>query len=137
MSGYLHRIALMASFAAALILSGCGGADPVQHGDAPLNAEEMKSVLVGNTITGDDWDGPFAVYFPVYGEMRGLRASHYKDIGTWRVEEAALCATWDNWWGALEKCWGVYLDGDTVSWLRADSDRPQQSKVLEGNSHGL
>ena len=138
MSGYPHRVTLMTAFVAVLIISGCGGGDgPIQSGEAPLNAEEMKTVLIGNSVVGDDWDGPFTVYFPVYGEMRGIRASHYKDIGSWRAEEDAVCGTWDNWWGSVERCWGIYLDGDSVSWLRPDSDTPQQAKVVEGNPAGL
>ena len=90
-----------------------------------------------NTVTGDDWDGPFTVYFPTDNEMRGLRASHYKDVGTWRTDEDAICATWDNWWGAVERCWGIYLDGNIVSWQRPDSDAPGQAEVVEGNPYGL
>ncbi len=137
MTGFTHRIGLTASVAFALILSGCGGSGPIDSGEAPLNADDMKTVLVGNSIVGDNWDGPYAVYFPVYGEMRGLRASHYKDIGTWRADEDAICATWDNWWGAVERCFGIYLDGDTVSWVRPDSDEPEQAKIVEGNPYGL
>ena len=137
MTGSTHRIGLMVSLACALILSACGGSSPIDSGDAPLSAEEMRTVLVGNSIVGDNWDGPYTVYFPVYGEMRGLRASHYKDIGTWRAEEDAICGTWDNWWGSVERCWGIYLDGNTVSWLRPDSDTPEQAKIVEGNPYGL
>lgn len=137
MTGYLRRIALMAGLAWLLVLSGCGSSSPIDSGEAPLNAEEIKTVLVGNSIEGDDWDGPFVVYFPVYGEMRGLRAYHYKDIGTWRAEQDAICGTWDNWWGSVERCWGIYLDGNSVSWLRPDSDAPQRAKLVEGNPRGL
>ncbi len=137
MTAFPHRVALIASLACALILSGCGGGSPIDSGEAPLNAGEMKTVLVGNSVVGDNWDGPYAVYFPVYGEMRGLRASHYKDIGAWRAEEDAICGTWDNWWGSVERCWGLYLDGDSISWLRPDSDAPQRAKVVEGNPYGL
>jgi hypothetical protein len=137
MIGITHRIATIAALAGALALASCGGSSPIDSGEPPLNAEEMKSVLVGNSIVGDNWDGPYTVYFPVYGEMRGLRASHYKDIGTWRAEEDAICGTWDNWWGSVERCWGIYLDGDSVSWLRPDSDTPEQAKVVEGNPYGL
>lgn len=137
MTGMTQRIATIAALAGALMLAGCGGSSPIESGEAPLNAEEMKTVLVGNSIVGDNWDGPYTVYFPVYGEMRGLRASHYKDVGTWRAEEDAICGTWDNWWGSVERCWGIYLDGDSVSWLRPDSDTPEQANVVEGNPYGL
>jgi len=137
MTAFKHPAALMVTLACALILSGCGSSNAINSGDAPLNAEDMKTVLVGNSVVGDNWDGPYAVYFPVYGEMRGLRASHYKDIGTWRAEEDAICGTWDNWWGSVERCWGIYLDGDSISWLRPDSDTPEKAKVVEGNPYGL
>lgn len=137
MSKTMHRIGKIAWLGTALILASCGGSGPIDSGEAPLNAEEMKTVLVGNSVVGDDWDGPFTVYFPVYGEMRGLRASHYKDIGTWSANEDAICGTWDNWWGSVERCWGIYLDGDTVSWLRPDSETPQRAKIVEGNPYGL
>lgn len=136
MNGYIHRLALYTSLAAFLMISGCGG-DPIARGDAPLNSEEMKQALVGNSVVGDNWDGPFVVYFPVYGEIRGLRASHYKDVGTWRGEEDAFCAAWDNWWGSVERCWGIYLEGDKVSWIRADSDTPDVARIVEGNPYGL
>lgn len=137
MTAFTHPIALIASLACALILSGCGGSNPIGSGDAPLDADELKTVLVGNSVVGDNWDGPYTVYFPVYGEMRGLRASHYTDIGSWRANDDGICATWDNWWGAVERCWGIYLDGDSVSWLRPDSDTPEQASVVEGNPSGL
>ncbi|NIM29475.1 MAG: hypothetical protein GTO28_16780 [Gammaproteobacteria bacterium] len=136
MTGPARRIAFAATLLAALTVASCGGG-PIASGEAPLNAEEMRTVLVGNSIVGDNWDGPFTVYFPTYGEMRGLRASHYKDTGTWRAEEDAICGTWENWWGAVERCWGIYLDGDTVSWLRPDSDTPEQARIVEGNPYGL
>ena len=31
----------------------------------------------------------------------------------------------------------IYLDGDSVSWLRPDSDTPEKAKVVEGNPYGL
>ncbi len=137
MTGFTHRIGLIAPLAFALILSGCGGSSRTGSGGAPLNAEEIKTALVGNSIVGDNWDGPYTVYFPVYGEMRGLRATHYTDIGTWRAEEDSLCGTWDNWWGSVERCWGLYIDGDTITWPSADSDTPGRSKIIEGNPYGL
>lgn len=137
MTGYAYRMGLMASLTAALILSGCGGGGYAASDGVPLNAEEIKTALVGNSIVGDNWDGPYTVYFPVYGEMRGLRASHYKDIGSWRTEENTLCGSWDNWWGSVERCWTLYIDGDTVTWPSADSDVPGRSKIVEGNPYGL
>ncbi len=136
MTGLAIRIALVASLSAALILSACSGGGSTVTGEA-RSAEEIKTALVGNSIVGDNWDGPYTVYFPVYGELRGLRATHYKDYGTWRAQADSICATWDNWWGSVERCWGLYIDGDTITWPSADSDTPGRSTILKGNPYGL
>ena len=134
---FVQRIGPMTSLAAALILSACSSTPSVPSGAAPLDADEIIAVLVGNTITGDNWDGPYVVYFPVYGEMRGLRSSHYKDLGTWRAETDSICATWDNWWGSVERCWGLYIDGDTITWPNVYAETPGTSKIHKGNPYGL
>ena len=72
MSTLIRHTAAVAALAGALLISSCGGSDPIEAGDAPLNADEMRTVLEGNSVVGDNWDGPFTVYFPVYGEIRGL-----------------------------------------------------------------
>jgi hypothetical protein len=137
MTGYLHRAALVVGLAGALAVSGCSSSGSVKNEGAPLNAEEIKTVLVGNSVVGENWDGPFTVYFPIYGIMRGVRAGHYKDMGTWRTEADSICGTWENWWGSMERCWGISLDGETVSWLRPDSDTSEKAKLVEGNPYGL
>ena len=81
MTGYARLIALTAFLAAALAVSSCAGGGNVRGDGVPLSAEEIKTALVGNSIVGDNWDGPYVVYFPVYGEARGLRANHYTDLG--------------------------------------------------------
>jgi hypothetical protein len=118
-----------------LILGGCGGSP---HGsDVALPSDAIRDVLVGNSIEGDNWDGPYTVYFASYGEMRGVRSSHYKDEGTWRVEDDAICAKWQNWWGAVERCFGIYLDGDKVNWRRPDTEVPDRARLVEGNPAAL
>ena len=132
-----HRSALLGASFIAVLLSGCASGAGYSLSDEPLTGSEIQAVLVGNSISGDNWDGPFTVYFPAYGEMRGLRARHYRDSGTWHVEEDALCAKWEDWWGGVERCWGVYLDGTTITWRRPDSDLMERALVREGNPAGL
>jgi len=138
MTGYANRLGRLAALAAVLMISACGGSSSTAtSGAGPLSADEITASLVGNSITGDNWDGPYVVYFPVYGEMRGLRSSHYKDIGSWRAEVDSICATWDNWWGSVERCWGLYIDGDTITWPNVYAETPGTSKIVEGNPYGL
>lgn len=132
-----YRASLTAPLLAALLLAGCASSGGYSSSDTPLSGTEIEAVLTGNSISGGDWDGPFTVYFPTYGEMRGVRATHYRDSGTWRVEEDALCAKWDDWWGGVERCWSIYLDGTVINWRRPDSDLSSKAEVHEGNPGGL
>jgi len=114
-------------------LAACASSPGMSGSAVPLTGDEIRGLLVGNSIIGKNWDGPYTVYFPTYGEMRGLRSSHYKDQGTWYVVEDAICGEWENWWGSVERCWGIYLEGDTITWLRPDSDAPDVAEIVEGN----
>ena len=128
---------LLGSLVSAMLLAGCASSGGYSSSSEPLTGPEIEAVLTGNSISGEQWDGPFTVYFPTYGKMLGVRSTHYRDSGTWRVEEESLCAKWDDWWGGVENCWSVYLDGTTINWRRPDSDTTANAELREGNPAGL
>ena len=132
-----HRPTVASAVLTMVLLSGCVSGGGLSSSAELLSGEEIVAVLTGNSISGDNWDGPFTVYFPEYGKMVGVRATHYRDAGTWRVEQEALCAKWEDWWGGVERCWGIYLDGTTVTWRRPDGDRLENARLREGNPAGL
>lgn len=132
-----YRAGLLGSLLAALVLSGCASSGGYSSNDKPLSGTEIVAVLVGNSVSGDNWDGPFTAYFPTFGEVVGVRATHYRDKGTWRVEEDALCVQWEDWWGGVERCWGIYLDGTYITWRRPDSEKMERARLREGNPAGL
>ena len=99
----------------------------------PLSGNEIKAALVGNSIVGETRMGPLTIYFPSYGEMRGLRSFHYRDDGTWRVTEDSFCGEWNNWLGTMARCWRVYRSGDTVSLEHVDSSQQETVKLVRGN----
>lgn len=99
-----------------------------------LTGEEIQSTLTGNSVVAD-WSnlGPLTVHFPSVGEMRGMRSNHYRDAGTWLVENDNFCGDWNNWWGTLERCWEIYLSGSRLTLKRADRDVQETIEFVKGN----
>ncbi len=125
---------------AALVALGSAGCEsefwkePPKERGARLSGSEIKAALVGNTIVSD-WTskGPLTVYFPAYGEMRGLRSHHYRDDGTWRVTEDEFCGEWENWLGTMAQCWRAYRSGDAMNLEKSDRPIQETVKLVPGN----
>ena len=138
------RMVLRTAAVAALVVMASAGCEseflkkpPKERGE-PLSGSEIKAALVGNTIVAD-WTskGPLTVYFPAYGEMRGLRSHHYKDDGTWRVTEDEFCGEWNNWLGTMDQCWRAYRFGDEVNLEKSDRPIQEAVKLVPGNPADL
>ena len=108
-----------------------------QSSPTPLSGDQLKELVSGQTLSGDTPDGPYVIYFPVYGEMRGSRSSNYKDNGAWRVTADMACGKWDNWWGNKERCWHVYRDGSKLQWMGPDGETVENLTLVEGNPYNL
>jgi len=138
------RLGALAAGAAALMLAGCQGpylTEQAFYEDAPpraLGGEEIRAALVGNSVVSDAPDGPFRVYFPDEEQILGQHSRHYRDSGRWRVTEEGMCARWENWWGNVERCWQVMLDGETVTWLDPYGEATAgEVSIVPGNVAGL
>lgn len=120
-----------------LALMGCESdlLRPLETDIGPmLSAEEIKTALSGNSVTApESGQGPMTIYFPGYGEMRGLRSNSYRDTGTWEVKDDAFCGNWNNWWGTMARCWQVHRSGNTLTLKRVDGERMEAGKLVEGN----
>ena len=104
----------------------------------PLSGPEIKALLEGNSIRGISSGAvPVTVYFPEYGEMRGVHSFNYKDKGTWRVTDDEFCGQWENWWGTKERCWQIHADDQFMSWVRPDGTGLDEVKVVDGNPGAL
>jgi hypothetical protein len=129
--------------AAAIVIAISVGCESLILRESPkdrgklLSGSEIQAMLVGNSVEGDVRMTPFTVYFPSYGEMRGQRAFHYRDDGTWRVTEEGFCGQWDNWLGTMAQCWRAYRSGDAVTLEKADGSQQERFKLVPGNPANL
>ena len=136
-----RNLLLVSLLAAASVLGGCGTPTIKQlenSGRPSLSADEIKMRLIGNSISAVGRDAvPFTVYFPVYGEMRGVHSNHYRDTGTWSISDGKFCGEWKNWWATDERCWKIYADGGSLYWIRPDGTTIEKVSIQRGNPKRL
>lgn len=139
--GVARNTLVVALLTGAGVLAGCGtptAKDLESSGRPPLNAQEIKTRLIGSSIHALGTDAvPFTVYFPAYGEMRGIHSFHYKDTGEWSVVDGQFCGQWKNWWATDQRCWKVYPAGSGLLWMRPDGTALEKVSVERGNPKGL
>jgi len=139
--GFARNTGFVALLVVAALLGSCGTKSAKkleESGKPPLSAQEIKSRLIGNTIHAVGSDAvPFSVYFPAYGEMRGVHSFHYKDTGEWSIKDGEFCGKWTNWWAATQRCWKMYAAGSDLYWIRPDGTTLQKVSVERGNAESL
>ena len=96
-----------------------------------LTGEEIKTEIVGNTISGATSSGhPYTEYYRDDGR---ILAKDY--AGSWRIEGDRMCVDYDNN-DDYDGCWSLALDGRRMEWLK-DGVVFGEGTVLEGNPLGL
>jgi hypothetical protein len=102
----------------------------------PLDGQEVKSALIGNTLIGADGeDGVSWVYFPSADVLWGQSPTGDVDIGHWWIENDSYCRAWRRWLKAETKCWqlGSAADG-RILWYALDGGLTGRSLLWHGNA---
>ena len=102
----------------------------------PLDGQEVKSALIGNTLIGADGeDGISWVYFPTADVLWGQSPTGDVDIGHWWIENDSYCRAWRRWLKAETKCWqlGSAADG-RILWYSLDGGLTGRSLLWHGNA---
>ena len=48
------------------------------------------------------------------------------------------CRRWiEKWGGGERKCWRIYRDGDTITWIDADGAVSAETTLVPGNAESL
>ena len=136
------RLGIHGIVAAALLsLAGCENhpfRDPPPERGPLLTGETIRNTLLGNSlVTAPEVIPPMTVYFDDGDEMRGRHSTNYEDVGSWEVDDDAVCAHWDNWRGVLNRCWNLYRLGDRITLLRPEDGRQVDARLVQGNVDNL
>jgi hypothetical protein len=125
---------------AMLMLAGCESplfkTPPPPMGER-LNAQQITAVLAGNSLVRSADEVPLTVYFAENGALHGMRSNHYKDSGTWKVEQDAVCGKWRNWFGTMSQCWAVYQADKMLTFKRTDHGDTFRAAIESGNVASL
>ena len=126
---------------ALLTLSGCKSIGEIAEskqftkpeGVTVLSEAELRSIMIGNTITGISKEGPvYTEFYAPEGKGRGLwDDSKYKF--EYAISGPVYCYKGDGFNG----CNMVELTDDTINWYGLDGQERGFAKLLQGNAKGL
>ncbi|WP_420557997.1 hypothetical protein [Roseovarius sp.] len=88
------------------------------------SGDEITSTISGNTVQGSMADG--SAYTEFYDADGTIKGADY--TGAWRVEDDQMCFDY----GEEENCWGVAIDGESVTWMNGDT-ADGTGTVVSGN----
>ena len=110
---------------------------------APLTAEEVRALLMGNSLFADGSALKFAALHRADGTLKG-KAWGSDDprtgTGTWKVEpDGAYCRKWDNEWAGGEwGCFRVFRQGNALIMEHiSGAGANGQMTLVQGNAHEL
>lgn len=92
------------------------------------SSDEIMSTISGNTVQSGMSDG--SAYTEFYDADGTIKGANY--TGTWTVEDSEMCFEY----GEGKTCWGVAIDGDTVTWMNGDAAEGTGT-IVSGNPNGF
>lgn len=119
----------------ALIVVGTGA----QAAPVPLSEDELKSAVVGKTVSIDTPLGmPLTVNYGANGIMTGTAGTALavylgsaKDRGRWYIKNGKLCQKWFKWLSGDTTCLAIQQDGLKIYW-RSDEGRTGTAMIEPG-----
>jgi hypothetical protein len=93
---------------------------PAASSAADLRGDEFITTVDGNTISGNVEDGlAFNLYFLSGGHVTYSSLGRASVSGTWQLDrDGDVCIKWPERVAALQGCFRISFDGDTVIWRR-------------------
>lgn len=105
-----------------------------------IGANEISSLVAGNTAAGIARDGqPYYTWFGPGGQLR-FRQGGFTDVGTWRIgADGLLCTAMTKVNGGLEECYAIYRSStpNSLRFDRLDGTTGGNFSVLPGNPQAL
>ena len=106
-------------------------AAPAQAQDREVMGEELKTLLLGNSIDGVLSQGYYVQHFQENGRIVFVSDGDSPDWGTWRISSAGRY--WPVWRGGGESYCPLVERNCTLHWLVEMTGKAQPFIVVEGN----
>ncbi len=91
---------------------------PMSVAAAASNGDEFVTRMDGNTLSATAGNGmAYNLYFLSGGQITYRSVSGKRTEGTWHLDDKGrVCIEWPHPVDALEGCFHMSIDGDTVTW---------------------
>jgi len=134
-TGNLRRMRRTATAALVALVSTVAVASAAE--DA-LTADEVRKLIVGNTLQGSYTTEPLTMVFYEDGMLRGSIGFTGSDSGTWELEGNKYCNEWITYFNGVRKCyvWVPKGDGYVLQNVDAFKGRPIQGRIEQGKPKG-
>ena len=132
----IHRRARRAASTALLaLLSAAPLAGAAQEA---VGGEELRKLIVGNTLQGSYTTQPLTMVFYEDGLLRGSIGLTGSDSGTWEIEGNTYCNEWIVYFNGVRKCyiWVPKGNGYQLQSVDAFKGYPIQGKIEQGKPKG-
>ena len=96
-------------------------------GPKTLTGDEIRSQIVGNTVSGE-MGTAFTEFYNPDGTIRGSSADGAYQ-GKWHIDGDTLCLEYDEPLG----CRKIALDGDKVTFVTEDGEVDGSGTLIKGN----
>ena len=84
---------------------------PVTGSEGPLSGDQVRSLIVGNTVIGPVRGELYDFSYAANGDVIGA-AGGTTDGGTWRIRDSNVyCHEWSTYFGGNERCYQWYDTG--------------------------
>ena len=117
---------------AAITAAGCAGAGSgeSQMQGPPLSGEEIRKLIVGNTVKGPIGAQPYSFYYFPDGKVSGVIGDDDDDSGTWQIKNGdVFCFTWIDFFDGTQECYQWYRDGSRYTMVSVEADRSSDIPV--------
>ena len=125
------------------LLAGCGSLSGPKAVGPALTGDEIKKVIVGNTIQGPSGREMYDWYYAADGAVTGVVGASNDDSGTWLIRDKDVyCHTWDQYFDGVQRCYNWYKANTSGHYImkNVDADRGENMEVWEvikGNPYNM
>ena len=129
--------------AAMVVLSGCGSLGSPKAVGPAFTGDEIKKVIVGNTIQGPAGTVLYDWYYAADGKVTGVVGESDDDSGTWLIKNDKIyCHTWDEYFDGVQHCYEWYKANTSGHYImkNVDTDRGADIEVwevIQGNPYNM
>jgi len=105
-------------------------ASAAQAGEEPLTGTQIKEILSGNTVFGEQKGTPWKQYFDADGATVYISGDDAPSPGRWTVRGDHFCSQWppsENW-----DCYKMTGADQNVTWIFEGGGDPWPAKVVPG-----